>query len=125
MNLKSVLPFCMVCVLLLNNFSRYFINIAFTLNQPYLAKNICENRNKPNLHCNGKCFLRKKIIQAQQKEQNNNAENLKNQYKEALIYQKSFLSLLYPIALKIFYPNLHFSLQHFTFPIFHPPTFKI
>ncbi len=125
MNLKSVLAFCMVCVLLLNNFSRYFINIAFTLNQPYLAKNICENRNKPNLHCNGKCFLRKKIIQAQQKEQNNNVENLKNQYKEALIYQKSFLSLLYPIALKIFYSSLHFPLQHFTFPIFHPPSFKI
>lgn len=125
MNLKSVLPFCMVCVLLLNNFSRYFMNIAFTLNQPYLAKNSCENRNKPNLHCNGKCFLRKKIIQAQQKEQNNNVENLKNQYKEALIYQKSFLSLLYPIALKIFYPSLHFPLQHFTFPIFHPPSFKI
>lgn len=29
------------------------------MNKEYIAKNLCENRNRPKSHCNGKCHLMK------------------------------------------------------------------
>lgn len=36
-----------------------FIN--YKVNKDFIAKNLCENRNKPGKHCNGKCYLAKEI----------------------------------------------------------------
>ena len=33
-------------------------------NRNYIAANICENRARPQLHCDGKCYLRKKLAAA-------------------------------------------------------------
>lgn len=38
----------------------------YQVNKTYIAKNLCENRNKPKMHCNGKCQLRKKLQQLEQ-----------------------------------------------------------
>ncbi len=34
---------------------------AYWLNRSYVAQNLCENKNKPALHCDGKCYLSKQI----------------------------------------------------------------
>jgi hypothetical protein len=33
----------------------------YEYNRAYIAKNLCENRNKPELKCCGKCYLRKQL----------------------------------------------------------------
>ena len=33
----------------------------YQVNKTYIAQKLCENRNKPKMHCNGKCQLRKKM----------------------------------------------------------------
>lgn len=33
----------------------------YELNKEYVANNLCENRSKPKLHCNGKCYLNKQL----------------------------------------------------------------
>lgn len=33
----------------------------FKINQDYIAKNICINRDKPQMKCNGKCHLKKQL----------------------------------------------------------------
>ena len=38
--------------------------IEYNYNKEYIASVICENRNKPELACNGKCYLNKKIEQS-------------------------------------------------------------
>lgn len=38
----------------------------YQVNKTYIAKNLCENRSKPKMHCNGKCQLRKKLQQLEQ-----------------------------------------------------------
>ena len=51
-------------------FSKYFVMLSFQLNRDYIAKNLCENRYRPQLHCKGNCVLMKKIKQEQKQEQN-------------------------------------------------------
>lgn len=48
-------------VIVLQTFSSFIIQADFYLNQDYIAKNLCVNRDKPMMHCNGKCYLAKKL----------------------------------------------------------------
>src|SRR5690554_4831329 len=51
--------------MLLKAFLAPAIFIDFKLNQDYIAKVLCINREKPQLECNGQCILMKKMEQAQ------------------------------------------------------------
>jgi len=51
----------------------------YELNKEYVAKYLCENKNKPELKCCGKCYLKKKLnkvtdIQSQGKKTPNKTE---------------------------------------------------
>ena len=35
--------------------------VAFKFNQEYITNVFCVNKDKPELHCDGKCYLKKKI----------------------------------------------------------------
>ncbi|MGO4291211.1 hypothetical protein [Chitinophaga sp. RAB17] len=50
---------------------RYFVMLDFYLNQEYIAANLCENRDKPAMHCNGKCHLSKKLKEEDKRDQDN------------------------------------------------------
>jgi len=45
----------------IQTFSTYIIKADFYLNRSYIAKNLCVNRDNPQMHCNGKCYLAKRI----------------------------------------------------------------
>lgn len=51
---------------------------GFELNQKYIASTLCENRDKPWMHCNGRCYLMKKIKLAEDKEKNEERQIQKN-----------------------------------------------
>ena len=38
-----------------------FVYLDFELRKEYIIKNLCENRFKPQLHCDGKCYLSKQL----------------------------------------------------------------
>lgn len=42
-------------------FSQFAIVINFLANQEFIAQNLCENIEKPELECHGKCYLTKKL----------------------------------------------------------------
>ncbi len=48
-------------IVIIQNFSSLIIEADFFINQDYIAKNLCVNRDKPMMHCNGKCYLAKKL----------------------------------------------------------------
>ena len=48
---------------------RYFVMLDFYLNQEYIAANLCVNRDKPAMHCNGKCHLSKKLKEEDKRDQ--------------------------------------------------------
>jgi hypothetical protein len=47
--------------LLLQNFSKVFILVNYELNKKYITENLCENRDKPAMHCDGQCHLKKQL----------------------------------------------------------------
>jgi len=40
--------------------------IDYVVNYNYISKVLCVNKDKPMLHCNGKCYLYKQLLKAQQ-----------------------------------------------------------
>jgi hypothetical protein len=104
------------------NFSRIFVYAGFELNRSYIAKELCENRNKPELHCNGKCFLKKKLQAAEEKEKKQERENKRNHYQEVLPTAFSFAIELKKIRYKKIYPQtVTPSTIDRSFSIFQPP----
>ena len=103
---NRVISIFILVVLMLTNFSRLFIYASFELNQEYIASTLCVNRDKPEINCNGKCYLSKKIKQAEEKEKKQELDGLKKSVQESSLV-KSLLSD----------PVISFEVQKNYFPI--------
>lgn len=107
--------------LLAANCSSMFVYMGFELNQQYIAKELCINQDKPEMHCNGKCYLMKKLKQAQDKEQKQERQAQKTQIQDALIVtplkfeRYAFAELVLHIPFTTGMP------QSIKDSIFHPP----
>lgn len=77
--------------------SGFFVFAGFEINKSYIATALCVNRDKPQLQCNGKCYLMKKLKQAQDKEQKQEHQFQKIQLQEAIV-TLPFTFKQYPIA---------------------------
>ncbi|MBL7745083.1 MAG: hypothetical protein JNN00_16535 [Chitinophagaceae bacterium] len=57
----------------------YYAGITcwFYINRGYVAKELCVNRSRPELKCNGKCFLAKKLKEAENRQQEQTPQQLK------------------------------------------------
>ncbi len=93
------------------------------LNRSYIAKNLCVNRDKPLMHCNGKCYLSKKL--KTQEKQDQQAPVSKNEKFDIIPFfvPKPFLleNIISDLKLKFFLKD---ESSVFSFPqaIFHPPS---
>lgn len=112
----------LLCSLIFSNFSRLFIYSAFELNQNYIAENLCENRDKPEKHCNGKCYLSKKIKQAEEKEKKQEQEIQKKGIQEHFIPQTLNLTAVFSFELDAVKPaEMVLPLSQRSNEILHPP----
>ncbi len=50
----------MICMLG-TTFGSYIIMMDYTLNKKYISANLCENKERPRVKCEGRCYLCKKI----------------------------------------------------------------
>jgi hypothetical protein len=69
--LKKCTASLFLLAFLVMSFSKTVIVVDFYANQSYIAKNLCENRDKPMLHCCGRCLLRKRLANQDKQDQNN------------------------------------------------------
>lgn len=49
--------------------NQVFIVANYSINKDYISKVLCENKDKPKMHCNGKCLLKKQLAKEEKKEQ--------------------------------------------------------
>ncbi|EDM36804.1 hypothetical protein PBAL39_18059 [Pedobacter sp. BAL39] len=111
--------------LLTVNFASLFVFAGFELNKQYIADRLCVNKNKPELHCNGKCYLMKKLRMAQDKEQKQERQSQKTQIQDALVimplkfehYSATVMVLHIPFSTGV--PNA------IRIAIFHPPQVNV
>ena len=98
------------------------IFINFKINQDYITKVLCINREKPDMECNGQCHLKKEIRKSE-KQQEKAPQNL--QYKqqvEIITYPTEILN-----CFRIPSTPLEWAYQHphhknrYSKDIFHPP----
>lgn len=47
-------------------------------NRDYIARVLCENRDKPQLHCDGQCYLAKQLKAQQDKQDKETTERVQN-----------------------------------------------
>jgi hypothetical protein len=67
--MKFVAAPILILLLLTQTFSKWVVILNYQLNQKYIAEKLCENRKRPQLHCNGKCQLMLKMKATEEKEE--------------------------------------------------------
>ena len=119
--LQRITAYLLIVSLVSANFSRLFVYAGFELNKNYIAATLCENRDKPQMHCNGKCYFMKKLKQAEQKEKSDSRQAQKNLFQEAFYNQPvkiKFHSMLLSVTP---IPNCRIKLPGQISAIFQPP----
>jgi hypothetical protein len=67
--MKTFLSLILAGCLLLQSMSGLVTYAGFELNRDYISQVLCVNRAKPQLHCNGKCYLTKKLKESEKQQQ--------------------------------------------------------
>lgn len=62
--MKKAIAIFVFFTLLIQSFAHYSVLAMFELRRDFIAKNLCENRNRPKMKCGGKCYLRKQLKKA-------------------------------------------------------------
>ncbi|HVV54724.1 MAG TPA: hypothetical protein VHC47_05350 [Mucilaginibacter sp.] len=104
-----------------SSFSRFFVYAGFEMNRKYIAEYLCINRNKPWMHCNGKCYLMKKLKQAEQKQAANERENQKNLMQESFFEPVKQVKFFTHVIAVLVVPNNRIQLPDGHTTIFRPP----
>ncbi len=95
---------------------------TFHFNQDFIAKNLCVNRAKPAMQCNGKCYLKKQMAEQEQQQQGNNL--VSEQQSAAWLFQPIAPLESIAIGLPTAAPVAHYSAfvaQHSEAPRPQPP----
>lgn len=103
--------------------------IDYVVNYEYISKELCENKAKPELQCNGKCHLMKELAKASEAEKplsSNKKDTSKNEievvfYQDIVPTQLPFIHVPAHSLVANNYSNQYTFLNSST--IFHPPTF--
>ncbi|HVW95966.1 MAG TPA: hypothetical protein VHA56_08360 [Mucilaginibacter sp.] len=122
--LKQFTAWLLIFSVLTVNYSRLFVYAGFKLNQSYITAKLCENRDKPFLHCNGKCYLMKKIKQAEYKQNNAESQAQKNLFQDVYMVNTCFHNnTLWSVGIGNAFPSAenYGKVPGAFLSIFHPP----
>jgi hypothetical protein len=111
----------LIC-LFTSTFSQWILIACFDLNENFIKKEFCINKNNPASHCNGHCYLNKEL---NKEEKSNNPLNnaSKEKFEIQLFYVdlenninvvSSFITISRPVLQS-------FAQQEFCKAFFHPP----
>jgi len=119
--LRQVIAYLLIVASVSASFSRLFVYAGFELNRNYITTHLCENQDKPWLHCGGKCYYVKKIKQTEEKEKNDERSSQKNLFQEALFSKKPDTRFYSRVLQVMQVPNHRVALPIVSLPIFQPP----
>nr|MBP8212168.1 hypothetical protein [Saprospiraceae bacterium] len=66
--MKNIMVYVLVVLMSLPAFTGVATYISWRINQDYIAKYLCENKDKKELKCKGKCHLMKNLKKSEQQE---------------------------------------------------------
>lgn len=119
--IKKLLVFFLTIGMVSNCCMQLIMYSSYQLNKDYITGVFCINKAHPELHCDGQCFLSKKLKELDQKTKTNQ-ENLKKSiegfvtFKIISVQQDFFTSVAKPTIGYLEKPTINLSMI-----IFHPP----
>ena len=87
-------------VILSQVFVNVVIGVYYHLNKAYITQKLCENKNNPKLHCNGHCYLTKQLKKAEEGEQKQ-SQNILKEKEEIISNNNVMVSVTYFPAYRI------------------------
>lgn len=118
----------LTALVLLQTFSQELLVVDYQLHKERVTQLFCVNKDKPQLHCNGKCHLAKQLRKAADAESKAPNAGFAKMKFEALPTGWAALvrPVLYPSPAQLFAPQqavlYTFSPVH---GVFHPPAFRV
>ncbi|WP_420570756.1 hypothetical protein [Kordia sp.] len=95
----------------------------YLINQDYIAEFLCINKDKPELECNGKCYLAKQLKETSEEKEKNLPPIAMEEYPIGIIDLTVFLSE--KPYIEFLHCNSHY-LNNYKFSylsrVFHPPS---
>ena len=76
--MKTALVYLLLMTMLLPSISPWGTVVYYQANKEYIARVLCVNRTRPELHCDGKCYLAKKLKAQQDKQDKETTERVQN-----------------------------------------------
>jgi len=95
----------------------------YEINKTYVAKVLCENKARPQLKCNGKCYLRKQLNKTENTQQDNKTKSSQIEWVDFIPVEKNIYTSVYseqPEQYTDFYSATTGYLP--ITDIFHPPS---
>ena len=125
--MRAFLTISFIAILSLPTILKVWILVDFKIHQDYIAEVLCINRDEPITMCNGSCYLKDRLQEAEEKEQEQIPEGLKQ--KVEILYLSNLVMQLNdffddadsvrrcPLNNESYHSSYHGS-------IFHPPKFS-
>jgi hypothetical protein len=76
--MRAVVIYIWLITTILPTFSQWGTIAYYQINKEYITRVLCENRDKPQLHCNGHCYLAKKLNAQKKKQDQQTSEMVQN-----------------------------------------------
>jgi hypothetical protein len=118
--LQRFLSIFLFCAILLQVSFKLLIYFDYEINKEYITLRYCENISKPEMKCEGKCHLAKKIQESEEKEIPPSGKD----FQEILLFSEPFASGLPELPATTANQLRSGTPPPVTapaFPIFHPP----
>lgn len=122
--LKSITISFLIFIVSVQTFDQFGVFIEYQLNKEFIQEVLCINKDKPDLDCQGYCYVSEKI-----KKQHQDDSTITREFKQAQHYfEQVALEIPKPkfeLSTQVLNPKTHqFLDQLLSFDIFHPPTFS-
>ena len=119
--MKHFTTYLLLLILSIQSTEDIIIILQYKFNQDFYAK-ICENKNNPEMECNGKCHLKKQLNQQEEKEAEKKKISIE---KESLNFIATCFDLLPTPKIStakadIILPDFQLTKKHIS-DIFRPP----
>ncbi|WP_291035753.1 hypothetical protein [Dyadobacter sp. 50-39] len=101
--------------------------LDFEIRREYIVANLCENKNRPQMHCDGKCYLAKRIASLDEQEKRQAEKTYISRLIDQVMDQRADFSFTRQAIVVQLPPRVVFSLTSCFTPripvddIFHPP----
>ncbi|WP_461453108.1 hypothetical protein [Mucilaginibacter sp.] len=123
--LKRLIIWSLIFAVFIANFSMVLEYAGFKLNRQYISQNLCINRFKPSLHCNGRCYFMRKIKQAEENEKKQTSRSGSNRVEVSFLKEPfSFLfqepAIIDQVSVSI-HTLAYAYTSHYLDTVFRPP----